>query len=123
MRIVFTAYAILSALVSLVLTTSLMICDEFSEQFDRLVNLVISFMYLAFGPALFTFCLCGVTDLGSLAKQCLPGGQVGSRINTVDPVILMMATVLSMFVLCCFGLKVTKSMAEDDLNNEGSAFF
>ena len=34
-----------------------------------------------------------------------------------------MATLLSLFITFCFGLKITNSMAEEDLNNEGSVFF
>ena len=67
MRIVFTGYTILAAAVSLVLTTALMICDEFSDAFERVVNLVISFMYVSFGPALLTFCLFGMADFKSLS--------------------------------------------------------
>ena len=121
MRIVFTAYAINAAVVSLLLTTALMICDEFSETFERIVNLVVMFMYVSFGPALLTCCLFGMTDIKSLSQLCIPGGL--HHVNTVDPAILMLATILSLFVTFCFGLKITNSMAEEELNNEGSVFF
>lgn len=63
MRVIFTAYAINSAAVCLVLTLALMCCDEFSEWFDKIVNGIAEYMYFAFGPVLFTFCLFGVFSI------------------------------------------------------------
>jgi len=63
MRIVFTGYAILSATVCFVLTMALMCCNEFSAWFDKIVNWIAEFMYAAFGPILFTFCLCGIGSI------------------------------------------------------------
>ena len=60
MRIIFTGYAILSAAVCFVLTMALMCCEEFSDLFDKIVHCIAEFMYLAFGPVLFTFCLFGI---------------------------------------------------------------
>ena len=60
MRIIFTGYAILSAAVCFVLTRALMVCEEFSDWFDKIVHYIAEFMYLAFGPILFTFCLFGI---------------------------------------------------------------
>ena len=60
MRVIFTGYAILSATVCFVLTMALMVCDEFSEWFDKIVNWIAEFMYISFGPILFTFCMMGV---------------------------------------------------------------
>ena len=60
MRIIFTAYAILSAAICFILTMALMICDEFSDLFDKIVHNIAEFMYVAFGPILFTFCLFGI---------------------------------------------------------------
>ena len=123
MRVVFTGYAILSAMVSLVLTSALMICDEYSDAFDRVVVLAINLMYISFGPALCTFCLSGLSDLPNIWHQCLPDGHISENYNTVDPIILIMATMLSFTVLCCFGIKLTSQMAEKDFNSEGSTFF
>ena len=72
MRLVFTAYAILSAAVCFVLTLALMCCDEYSDWFDKIVNWIAEFMYIAFGPVLFTFCLCGIAKVPELAHECHP---------------------------------------------------
>ena len=39
------------------LTVALMVFDEYSERFDRCVNIIADYMYIAFGPVLFIFCL------------------------------------------------------------------
>ncbi len=72
MRVIFTAYAILSASVCFVLTVALMICDEFSDWFDKIVNWVAEFMYASFGPILLTFCLFGLFSIPELAHECHP---------------------------------------------------
>ena len=61
MRLIFTGYAVVSAIACFILTSAVIICDEFSEWFDKVVNYIIEFIYFAFGPALFTFCLFGIT--------------------------------------------------------------
>ena len=61
MRLIFTGYAVVSAIACFILTSAVIICDEFSEWFDKIVNYIIEFIYFAFGPALFTFCIFGVT--------------------------------------------------------------
>jgi len=63
MRIIFTAYAILSAAVCFILTMALMCCEEFSEWFDKIVHYIAEFMYIAFGPVLFLFCLFGIVSV------------------------------------------------------------
>ena len=70
---VFTGYAILSAYVSLVLTSALMICDEYSDAFERIVDIVVKLLYISFGPALCTFCLTGMQDLPNLWHPCERG--------------------------------------------------
>ena len=60
MRLIFTAYAILSAAICFILTMAVMVCEEFSDWFDKIVSCVAEFMYLAFGPVLLTFCLAGL---------------------------------------------------------------
>lgn len=60
MRLIFTAYAILSAAICFILTMAVMVCEEFSDWFDKIVSYVAEFMYLAFGPVLLTFCLAGL---------------------------------------------------------------
>ena len=56
MRMVFTGYAILSAFISLTFTIALMICDEYSAAFDRVITLVMNLLYISFGTVLATFC-------------------------------------------------------------------
>ena len=70
MRVIFTAYAILSAAVCFVLTMALMCCEEFSDVFDKIVHWIAEFMYVAFGPVLFTFCLFGLVSIPQLAHEC-----------------------------------------------------
>ena len=60
MRLIFTVYAILSAGVCFLLTMAVLLCDEFSHWFDKIINYVAEFMYLVFGPVLLTFCLAGL---------------------------------------------------------------
>ena len=70
MRVVFTSYAINSAAASLVLTLALMICDEYSERFAKVVAFVVQYMYMAFGPALFVFCCFGFANIRNLSYKC-----------------------------------------------------
>ena len=103
MRVVFTGYAILSAGVCFVLTLALMCCDEFSEWFDRLVNWIAEFMYVAFGPVLFTFCLAGILSIPNLAHECHPT-YIGSNLNLMDITILLICTALSFCIVFIYAL-------------------
>jgi len=70
MRIIFTAYAINSASVCFLLTMALMVCDEYSEWFDKIVNFIADYMYIVFGPVLLVFCLFGIGSIRELAHEC-----------------------------------------------------
>ena len=63
MRIVFTSYAICSAGVCFVLTMALMICNENSNEFEKIVDWIVEFMYFIFGPVLAVFCTMGMYKL------------------------------------------------------------
>ena len=103
MRIIFTAYAINSAGVCFVLTMALMWCDEFSEWFDKIVNWVAEYMYLAFGPILFCFCLFGLGSIPELSHECTPT-RVTDRLNLMDITILLICTALSFCIVFLYGL-------------------
>jgi D-alanyl-D-alanine dipeptidase len=60
MRIVFTVYAINSAGICFLLTCALMICDEYSSDFDHFLNYVVEYMFIIFGPVLFILCILGL---------------------------------------------------------------
>lgn len=83
MRIIFTGYAINSASVCFLLTLALMMFDEYSEMFDRVVNLIADYMYIAFGPVLFVFCMFGLASIPELSHECLPT-RIGDRLNLMD---------------------------------------
>ena len=103
MRIIFTAYAILSAAVCFVLTMALMCCDEFSEWFDKIVNHVAEFMYVAFGPVLFTMCLFGIYSIPNLAHECHPT-YISHNLNLMDITILLICTGLSFCIVFLYAL-------------------
>ena len=122
MRIIFTAYAINSAGVCFVLTMALMWCDEFSEWFDKIVNWVAEYMYLAFGPVLFCFCLFGLTSIPELAHECTPT-RITERLNLMDITILLICTALSFCIVFLYGLQHTNRLAEKELGDEHSVFY
>ena len=99
-----------------------MLCDEYSTHFARVVNLVVSYMYVAFGPALFTFCCFGFANIRNLSNRCTVNLD-SHQVNTFDIVVLFVAATLSLLVTFFFGLKITNAMAEKELNQEGSVFF
>ena len=103
MRIIFTAYAILSAVVCFVLTMAVMVCDEFSDWFDKIINGVAEFMYLAFGPVLLTFCLAGVWSVPQLAHECHPN-YISENLNLMDITILLICTSLSFVIVFLYAL-------------------
>ena len=103
MRIIFTAYAILSAAVCFVLTMAVMMCDEFSDWFDKIINGVAEFMYLAFGPVLLTFCLAGVWSVPQLAHECHPN-YISENLNLMDITILLICTSLSFVIVFLYAL-------------------
>ena len=72
MRIIFTGYAINSAGVCFILTMALIMCDEMSQTFERIVNWVSEYMYFLFGPVLFTFCLFGLANMQAIMSECQP---------------------------------------------------
>jgi len=122
MRVVFTAYAINSAAICFVLTIALMICEEFSDSFERLVDWIVDYMYVAFGPVMLTFCAFGLTSLNGLAYQCHPE-RPNEKLNFIDVFILLVCLCLSSFILFVYALQKTNKLAEDDLGNENSLFY
>ena len=122
MRIIFTGYAINSASVCFLLTIALMVFDEYSEMFDRVVNLIADYMYIAFGPVLFVFCLFGLTSIPELSHECLPT-RIGDRLNLMDVCILLVCTALSFSILFIYALQYTNRLAERDLGDEHSVFY
>lgn len=103
MRIIFTGYSINSAVVTLILTLGLIFCDEVSDSFDRLINYMADYMYIVFGPVLFTFCCFGIFNLPALERECLPNG-IGNRVNFMDLIILLICTCLSLLILFIYAL-------------------
>ena len=122
MRMVFTGYAINSALVCFLLTVSIMAFEEYSEKFDQVVSIISDYMYIAFGPVLFIFCLFGLVHIGSLSHECLPT-HIGDKWNFMDIFILLVCTALSFTVLFVFSLTFTNQIAERDLSSETSLFY
>ena len=122
MRVIFTGYAINSASVCFLLTIALMVFDEYSEMFDRVVNLIADYMYIAFGPVLFVFCIFGLTSIPELSHECLPT-KVGDRLNMMDVCILFICTALSFTILFIYALTFTNRIAERDLGEEHSIFY
>ena len=122
MRIIFTAYAILSASVCFVLTMALMCCDEFSEWFDKIVNGVAEFMYAAFGPVLFTFCLFDLFSIPELSHECHPT-HVGTNLNLMDITILLICSGLSFCIVFIYALQHTNKLAEKELGDETTTFY
>lgn len=122
MRIIFTGYAINSASVCFLLTLALMVFDEYSEMFDRVVNLIADYMYIAFGPVLFVFCLFGLASIPELSHECLPT-RIGDRLNLMDVCILLVCTALSFSILFIYALQYTNRLAERDLGDEHSVFY
>ena len=122
MRVIFTGYAINSASVCLLLTIALMVFDEYSDMFDRVVSLIADYMYLVFGPVLFVFCLFGLASIPELSHECLPT-KIGDRINMMDVCILFICTALSFTILFIYALSFTNRLAERDLGEEQSLFY
>ena len=107
MRIVFTLYAINSAAVCLLLTCALMICDEYSSDFDNFLNYVVEYMFVIFGPVLFVMCSLGLL-LSPYTKDCEYNSfqyQVNlNQMNVMDIFILVVCLVLSATVLFVYAL-------------------
>ena len=125
MRLVFTGYAINAATVSLVLTTALMICDEWDESFVALGGYVLFYMRIVFGPALLLFCGYGFANIRNLSNKCTleQMDQTAEGMNTFDVGVLFLAAMLAVMVTCSYGLTLTAELAESELNREGSVFF
>jgi hypothetical protein len=122
MRIVFTGYAINSATVCLLLSLALMVFGEDHHRFNQCVDLIADYMYIAFGPVLFCFCLFGFASLPNLAYECTPT-HIGNRLNLMDVFILLVCAALSFAVLFIYALGKTNKMAEDHLGDESSLFY
>ena len=122
MRLVFTGYAINSAAVCFMLTAALMMFDEYSAAFDKFVNIIADYMYIAFGPVLFIFCLFGLVHISSLSHECLPT-RIGDKWNLMDVVILFVCTALSFAVLFVYSLTFTNRIAERDLAADHTIFY
>ena len=122
MRLIFTGYAVVSAIACFILTSAVIICDEFSEWFDKIVNYVAEFMYVAFGPVLFTMCLFGIYSIPNLAHECHPT-YISHNLNLMDITILLICTGLSFCIVFLYALQHTNRMAEKELGDEHSAFY
>ena len=122
MRLIFTGYAINSAAVCLLLSLALMIFGEDHVRFNQSVDLIADYMYLAFGPVLFLFCLFGFASLPSLAYECMPN-RVGDHLNLMDVFILIVCSILSFTILFMFALAKVNKLAEDTMSDETSTFY
>lgn len=69
MRIVFTIYAINSAGLCFLMTFALMVCDEYSSNFDYFLNYLVEYMFILFGPVLFLLCILGLVQ-SPYTKDC-----------------------------------------------------
>ena len=74
LRVVFVSYAMNFAIVSLLVTLALMVCDEAGETFDRLLKYIGFYLYISFGPMLLMFSVYGFTDFDALSTICGPHG-------------------------------------------------
>ena len=122
MRLIFTGYAINSAAVCLMLSFALMVFGEDHVRFNQCVDLIADYMYVAFGPVLFLFCLFGFASLPNLAYECLPT-RIGSRLNLMDVFILFVCAALSFTILFMFALGKINRLAETDLSDDTSLFY
>ena len=103
--IVFTIYATISVTSTLILITSAMVCDESSDAFEKVITALSHYMYLLFGPALFTLCCFGFTNIHNLSNQCTANSS--NRMNTFDVYVLFLGATLSVAVTFCYGLRIT----------------
>ena len=122
MRLIFTGYAINSAAVCLMLSFALMVFGEDHVRFNQCVDLIADYMYLAFGPVLFLFCLFGFSALPSLAYECLPN-RIGNKLNLMDVLILFICATMSFTILFMFSLSKVNRLAETDLSDDTSMFY
>ena len=98
-----------------------MVCDEYSDTFERVVNGIIDYMYIVFGPVLFIFCMFGLVTLPGLSASCTEIS--GDHFNMMDVFILVMCTALSGLIVFIYSLQRTNTLAEKDLANEHSVFY
>jgi len=63
-------YAINAAFICFLLTTALMIFDEFSQSFDNFVDWIVEYMFVLFGPVMLTFCLIGLSKIPPMRQKC-----------------------------------------------------
>ena len=105
MRLIFTAYAINSALVCFVLTCALMCCEEHTQRFEYVVNCITDYMFIIFGPVLFCFCIMGFTCLPGLAQDCQPD-HIGGITHPSDITVLVICTILSFCILFLYAAQI-----------------
>ena len=128
MRVVFTTYAIASAGICFVLTLSLMICDEFSESFERVVSWIVEFMFMLFGPCLLVFCVMGLAQLPKVASHCEQesndiGPESRMSLNIVDIFILVVCTMLAAIITFMYALQRTNKLAAESLADDQSVMY
>jgi len=119
MRLVFTAYAINSALVCLMLTCALICYDEHTHGFQNVVYWITDYMFILFGPVLFFFCILGFCSLPGLAQDCQPD-HIGATTHPSDISVLIISTLVSFCVLFIYAAQITSKLMNQELSNEMS---
>ena len=119
MRLIYTGYAINAALVCFVLTCALMCYDEHSYRFQYVVHCITDYMFIIFGPVLFTFCIMGFSCLPGLVQDCKPN-HVGEITHPADITVLVLCTIVSFCVLFLYAAQITAKVANIELANEYS---
>lgn len=124
MRMVFTCYAINSGIVTFLLTMGLICFDDMSPAFEKLISWLCTYMYMVFGPVLFTCCLFGFANMSALTYECEPVVfGAAPKVNMMDISVLFICTAISALVLFIFGLMSTNDLAEKSLQDETSVFY
>ena len=118
----FTSYAINAAFTCLVLTTSLILFDEMSSSFEFMINLISDYMYIVFGPVLFTLSVFGLYSLPGIALDCHID-YVGNSFRVTDVFCLLLCLFISFCILFIYGLQITAKMSSQDLCDDTSIYY
>ena len=122
MRMVFTLYAINSAGICFILTVGLMLWDEISEEFERFVGYIMTYMLFAFGPVMLVLCCIGLAQAYKIDDEC-SYDQLAWELNLVDMIILVVCLLVSAIVTFCFALMRTLAYVDEALQSEMSMFY
>ena len=120
----FTLYAINSAALCFVLSTTLLVIDDTHELFMRILDWVFEYSFVMFGPILLVLSIQAMINIASELQgdQC-DLGYFMQQVSQIDMFVLSVVTTLSALVTFLYALQKTNAWVKAQMEDGESLFY